>query len=692
MTRTLAPLFDPASVVVYGASDAHGSWGRAVAERLLRGEDRRPVHFVSERRPEVLGRATVRSLDELPEVPELAVLVVPSRALPAVADGVLDAGVRAVVAIAAGFGETGDEGREVEQRMARRAREAGAVLLGPNCMGVVDTGSGLHAAPWIDLAEGDVAFVSQSGNLSIDLGARAGDLGIGFSRFVSVGNQADITAAEVLEDCVVHEQTRVVAVYCEAFPGGRAFGRAALRLREAGKPVVLLAPGRSAAGARAARSHTGAMVGDRAVVDALCAAAGITRVWTPREMAEAVVALRALPPPRGRRVAVITTGGGNGVIASDAVAAAGLDVPLLPSETAELIARSVPQSASTSNPVDLIGATLSDAGNLVSVAGVLSDSGAVDAVAVTGSPFSMWFDADESLAVLERDSVGGFRDLVARTGMPIVFTTDRPASPAVAEAIAAGLVVHRDIESAARALRVACDAAIDPPGVPDEPAPEAPLSDAGYWRARGAVAGLGVPVVDAELVRSAEEAVAAAGRIGYPVVLKALAGEHKSDAGGVVLGIDSDERLTDAIGETAFRLEPVAWSVERMLDERWAFELLVGCRRDPAFGCVVAVGAGGTLTELVADTAIALGPVTAEGAGALLRRLRCAPLLLGYRDRPPLAVDAAAGVVEAVSRFAAAHPEIAELEINPLAVTPGGAWALDARIILDLEGGAHARG
>ena len=257
LTRSLRPLFAPASVVVYGASDAHGAWGRSVAERLLRGEARRPVYFVSERRPEVLGHATYASLEELPEVPELAVLVVPGRILPDVTDRVLAAGVRAVVALAAGFGETGEEGLAAERRLAERVREAGAVLLGPNCMGVVDTAAGLHAAPWLDLADGDVAFVSQSGNLCIDFADRARDLAFGFSRFVSVGNQADVTAADVLEDCVGHEATGVVAVYCEAFPDGRAFGRAAERLRAAGKPVVLLAPGRSAAGARAALSTPG---------------------------------------------------------------------------------------------------------------------------------------------------------------------------------------------------------------------------------------------------------------------------------------------------------------------------------------------------------------------------------------------------------------------------------------------------
>ncbi len=690
LTRTLDSLFAPSSVVVYGASDVHGSWGRAVAERLLRGEPERPVYFVSERRPEVLGRATVRSLDGLPEVPELAVLVVPSRVLPDVADQVLGAGVRAVVAIAAGFGETGEAGREVERRMARAAHAAGAVLLGPNCMGVVDTGSGLHAAPWIDLPAGDVAFVSQSGNLSIDFGDRARDLALGFSRFVSVGNQADVTVAEVLADCVSHDQTRAVAVYCEAFPDGRAFGRAALALREAGKPVVLLAPGRSAAGARAALSHTGAMVGDSAVVDAMCAACGAVRVWTPREMAEAVAALRTLPAPRGRRVGVITTGGGNGVIASDAVVAVGLEVPVLPPETAQLIAGAVPQSASTDNPVDLIGATLSDAGNLVSVAGLLLDSGAVDAVAVTGSPFSMWFDADESLAGLERDSVAGFRQLVDRTAMPVVFATDRPSSPTVAEAVAAGLVVHRDIESSARALRVAWDAAADPSGVLDEPAAEPPVTAAGYWVAREAVAALGIPVVPAELVHDAGQALAAAGRLGYPVVLKALAGEHKSDAGGVVLGVEGEVALEQAIAVTTERLAPGAWTVEQMLDAGPSVELLLGCRRDPAFGCVAVAGAGGRLAELAGDTAVALAPVDDDGALRLLTRLRCAALLGGYRGGPALAAGHAAAALAALSRFAAAHPEIAEIEINPLVVAAGGAWALDARIILD-QGGSHAR-
>ncbi len=690
LTRSLDPLFAPSSVVVYGASDVHGSWGRAVAERLLRGEPERPVYFVSERRPEVLGRATVSSLEGLPEVPELAVLVVPSRVLPDVADQVLGAGVRAVVAIAAGFGETGEAGREVERRMARAAHEAGAVLLGPNCMGVVDTSSGLHAAPWIDLPAGDVAFVSQSGNLSIDFGDRARDLALGFSRFVSVGNQADVTVAEVLIDCVSHEQTRAVAVYCEAFPDGRAFGRAALALREAGKPVVLLAPGRSAAGARAALSHTGALVGDSAVVDAMCAACGAVRVWTPREMAEAVAALRALPAPRGRRVGVITTGGGNGVIASDAVVAAGLDVPVLPAETAQLIAGAVPQSASTDNPVDLIGATLSDAGNLVSVAGLLLDSGAVDAVAVTGSPFSMWFDADESLAGLERDSVAGFRELVDRTAMPVVFTTDRPSSPSVTEAIAAGLIVHRDIESAARALRVAWDAAADPSGVPDEPAAERPVSETGYWAARDAVAAIGIPVPPAELVHDPGQALAAAGRLGYPVVLKALAGEHKSDAGGVALGIEDEAALEQAIAVTAERLAPGAWTVEQMLDAGPSAELLLGCRRDPAFGCVAVAGSGGTLAELTADTAVALAPVDADGALRLLAGLRCSALLDGYRGGPALAAGQAAEALAALSRFAAAHPEIAEIEINPLVVAAGGAWALDARIILE-QGGSHGR-
>ena len=296
-------------------------------------------------------------------------------------------------------------------------------------------------------------------------------------------------------------------------------------------------------------------------MDAVCAAAGVIRVWTPREMAEAAAALRALPAPRGRRVGIITTGGGNGVIASDAVAAAGLDVPVLPDATGERITASVPQVASTANPVDLIGATLSDAGNLVAVSGLLLESGAVDAVAITGSPFSMWYDADESLANLERGSVDGFLDLQQRTGMPVVFTTDRPGSPAVATAIEAGLVVGRDIESAARALRVICDAAEPPAGTPAELEAEPPVEAAGYWASRQVVAALGIPMPGAELVRTPEDGLAAAERLGYPVVLKALAAEHKSEGGGVVVGIAGPAELRAALDSTAERLGPEAWSV-----------------------------------------------------------------------------------------------------------------------------------
>jgi len=225
--------------------------------------------------------------------------------------------------------------------------------------------------------------------------------------------------------------------------------------------------------------------------------------------------------------------------------------------------------------------------------------------------------------------------------------------------------------------------------VPDEPAAEARVATAGYWEAREAVAALGIPVVPAELVRDAGEALAAAGRLGYPVVLKALAGEHKSDAGGVVLGIEDDAALERAIARTAERLAPDAWTIERMLAAGPSVELLLGCRRDLAFGCVAVAGEGGTLAELTADTAVALAPLDTDGALRLLAGLRCAPLLDGYRGGPALAAGHAAEALVALSRFAAAHPEIAEIEINPLVVAAGEAWALDARIILD-QGGSHA--
>jgi acyl-CoA synthetase (NDP forming) len=683
-------------VAVLGASDDPAKWGNSVARTLLAAAHRRPVYLVSRTRERILGQPAYRSLSDVPEAPELVVLVVPADALEQAVDAALDAGARALVAITAGLGERGAEGLALERALAERVRGAGALLVGPNCMGVVDVTTELAAAPWIVLPPGRIALVSQSGNLSFDLASRARAAAVGFSRFVSLGNQADLRAAEVVASCIEHDATRIVAVYCEDFHDGREFARAALAAAGAGKPVVLLAPGRTEAGVRAARSHTGSLATPSAVVDAACRAAGIHRVHTTCELMDLCVALHSGPArrPRGRRVAVVTTGGGNGVVAADAVSAAGLEVPALSAGLVQRLEEVAPETGSTVNPVDLIGTTLDDARLVAGVVALLLDSHEIDAAVLTGSPLAMWHGFTEELAALEEQSVPLLAAAAERTGKPLVLNPDRLETPAVRAAQEAGLPVYRDIESATTVLARLAEAGERPAeGVPPLPAvsPQ-PAARASYFEARKLLAAAGVRFVEARRVTGLDEARAAATELGYPVVLKAAGLLHKSDAGGVVLGIEDEAALALAFSDMATRLSPEEYSVERTAPLADGVELVVGCRLDRRFGPVALAGIGGLYAELLGDVQLALAPVDEEAAEQLFRRLRGAPLLRGLRGRPPVDLRAAAKALADLSRFAAAHPEVAEVEVNPLLATPAGALGLDARIVLSEDAGSVGNG
>jgi len=680
-------LFDPGSVALVGGSDDPVSWGYRTATVLLEGAHRRPVRFVSRSKPSVQGHAAFASLAALPEPAELVVLLVPAGVLEQAVSDSIDAGAKAIVAITAGVGEAGEEGRATEERIRDRVRASGAVLVGPNCMGVLDTSTELYAAPWIRLPPGDVAFVSQSGNLAFDLLYRAQEVGVGFSRFVSLGNQADVIAADVVGACADDPATRVIAVYAEDFVDGRAFVRAATAARDAGRPVVVLSPGGTEAGARAARSHTGALASDDAVTEAACEAAGAFRVRTVREMIDMIVAMRSEMRPRGRRVAIVTTGGGNAVITAEALASAGLEVPTLSDATADEVAAAVPRIGARANPVDLIDDTLNDGRLIAGVAAVLADSGEVDAVVMTGQTLSVWGGIDDEVAQTEVESVPIYLDAVRRTGVAIVVNTDRTTTEAARAARSAGVPVFRDPESVASVLAALVhDAERGPLGVAPLPDAETPIpSPDGYWGAREVVAAVGIPLAGARRVTTLDAAVSAADDLGFPVVLKGLGLLHKSDEGGVALGIADADALVSVWTSMEARLRPDAYSVERQVETAHAVELIVGARWDPRFGPVALVGLGGVAAELAPDVAVALGPVDAAAGERLLRGLRAAPLLSGYRGRPSLDVAAAASAVARLSTWAAAHPEIREIEINPLLVSPDGVVGLDARILMQEE-------
>jgi len=654
----------------------------------LRGEKHRSVYLVNRNGGEILARTAYASLADLPESPELVVLSVPAEGFEEAVDASLAAGAKALVGITTGLGETGAEGQAREAAIVERVRAAGAVLLGPNCLGIFDGETALDLG-WSELRSGSIGLVSQSGNLALELALLAEDYGLGFSRFASLGNQADLEAGELVRSLIDHEPTRVIALYCEDFRDGRDFSRAAQEAVEAGKPILLLTVGAGEVSAAAARSHTGALVSSATAVEAACRAAGMLRVRTPRELIDLAQAELARVRPRGRRVVIVGDGGGHGIVASDVAASEGLELPVLSADLQGRIAPHLPDAAPTRNPVDFAGAGEQFLAIFEDVTRIILESGEIDAALVTGyfggySEFSDEFRAQETEVAL------GMARAAADNDRALVVQSMYPHSPSLVALREAGVAVYREIEVAAWALaRLADQAECRPRGVPEVPPPVEGDRGEGYWAARELIASAGIDFPPARQVSSAGEANAAAAELGYPVVVKALGLLHKSDAGGVALGLENEQAVEQALARMA-TLSVEGYAVERMAHVAEGAELIAGCLNDQRFGPVVLVGLGGIYAELLEDTAVALAPVDDTQAEELIRSLRGAPILTGARGRPGLDVPAAARALAALSRLAASRPDLAELEINPLLVLREGARALDARLV-SRENGADAR-
>jgi acyl-CoA synthetase (NDP forming) len=684
MPRDLQPLFAPRSVAILGASNDPAKWGNWLARGALRGKHRRPVYLINRNGGEVLGEPAYRSLAELPGDPELVVIAVPARAFEQAVDDSLARNARALIGITAGLGEAGEAERLRERELVWRIREAGAMLLGPNCLGVFDASSDLGLAS-NEFPPGRIGLISQSGNLALELGLLARRYDLGFSRFASVGNQADLSVAELVTSYAAHEETEVIALYVEDFGDGRAFVDAAAN---AGKPCILITTGGSDAGERAAASHTGAMVTPSSVVAAACRAAGIWLVSTPAEMVDLAQALLSTRRLSGRRIAVLADGGGHGAIASDVAVAAGLEVPELEAELQESLKAHLPDTASTRNPVDLAGGGEEDFYNYSHMARGLLESPEVDGLLMTGY-FGGYSQYSEEFTERETDVARVIARAVEETGKPLVAQSMYPDGLPNRVLREHGIPVYLTIEAAAAAM-AALRPAPPPTGAPPLPQPQTEPFEPSYFGARELLAAAGVPFIEALRVQTLQEAVTAADGIGYPVVLKALGLLHKSDAGGVRVGITDEQSLAQAFEDMATRLAPPELSVEAMAPLSEGVELIIGSKRDAAFGPVALVGMGGIYAELLADVAEALAPVTQEQAVELIQSLHGAALLRGARGRAPVSVPSAAAALVSLSQLAAARPEIAEIEVNPLLVTPNGALALDARIIHADRGGNDA--
>lgn len=688
----------PRSVAVIGASRDSATIGGQLFHNLLTTEFHGPVYPVNPKADVVHGVVAYPSIHDVPGDVDVAFVVVPAAFVARVARECGEKGVRGLVVISAGFGETGGEGPRRQDELVEICRAYGMRIVGPNCMGVVNTSDEIRLNGTFTTVyppPGRVAFLSQSGALGLAVMQYATELGLGLSSFVSIGNSADISGNDLVAYWNEDPDTDVVLLYLESFGNPRRFARLA---REVGrrKPIVAVKSGRSAAGARAAASHTGALLAASDVtVDALFRQAGVIRTDTLEEMFDVATILANQPPPRGERVAIVTNAGGLGILCADTCEGNGLKVQPLSDATKERLRSFLPAEASVGNPVDMIAsATAEDYANAIETVGADPD---VDAMIVIYIPPQATKAAEIGHAIVGAINQIGGRIPVATTwmsrkGLPEAlqeagtrvpsFAFPEQAAIAMAHAARYGRWRDRPIGSIPRFHDSRRDEAA---GIIAEALGRA----AGEWLTAPEVQRLfecyGLRTVRSEPARTPEEAGDAAARMGSQVALKGSGPDlvHKTEVGAVALGLSGSSETAEAARAMAERVETAGLTLDGFLVQQMVeggVEMLVGVAHDPLFGPVVACSAGGTTVELLRDVAVRVTPITDLDASEMVRSLRTFPMLEGFRGAAKVDVAALEEVILRVSALVDDHAGIAEMDCNPVMVLPHGAVIVDARV------------
>jgi len=708
--RYLDSLFDPASVAVLGASLRAGSVGGTVWRNLRAGGFSGPLWPVNPKYDRLVDDPCFASVDALPGVPELAVICTPPATVPGLIQALGERGTHAAVVLTAGLDAA------TRQAMLSAARDHTLRILGPNCLGLLAPHVGLNASfAHVGAAAGQLAFVSQSGALVTALLDWARGRGVGFSHFVSMGESADVDFGDMLDWLASDARTRAILLYVESIQAPRKFMSAA-RAAARNKPVIVVKSGRSAQGQAAAASHTGALAGSDAVFDAAVQRAGMLRVDTLQQLFDAALTLdklaRGAPGIAADHVTIVTNGGGAGVLAADAVAGAGLTLAPLSDAVRGQLDTALPANWSHGNPVDIIG-DAPEARYVAALQALLADPAAgmllfthaptaivpSDHIAQALVPLLQTQATRVVSAWLGGEAVSDARQRFQTAGLACYDTPEQAVSALAMLATwrrnqaqlleAPVLDTGRDRPDLAPARQVIAEVLAAGRDTLTEP------------EAKAVLAAAGVPVAATRCTGpEADEAVAAAQAIGWPVALKILSNDisHKSDVGGVVLDLGDEAALRAAVDAMLARVrdrQPDAvlqgFTVQAMVKRSQAQELIVGASVDPQFGPVILFGQGGTAVEVIADRALALPPLNRPLARALVERTRIARLLHGWRDVPPVQMDAVLDALVAVSQLMAELPEIAELDINPLLADAHGVIALDARVrVSDQQPGGAA--
>ena len=695
---SLQPFFEPHTIAVVGAGHRRGGIGSEILHNIVSTGFTGRIMPVNLTGGEIEGMKAVSRVSEIDGDVSLAVIAVPYDQVPAVVDDCIAKKVKALLIISAGFGETGEEGRQREAAIVEKVRAAGIRMIGPNCMGIINTDPSVRLngtfAP-VSPPAGRVALSTQSGALGLAILDYAARLNIGFSTFASIGNKADVSGNDLIQYWAEDPRTDVILLYVESFGNPKTFSELA---RDIGrrKPIVAVKAGRSAAGARAATSHTGALASSDAIVEALFRQSGVIRTYTLEEMFDVAALLAHQPVPAGRRVGILTNAGGPAILAADACEANGLELPAFSDATRAALRSFLPAAASIGNPVDMIASAPPE--HYERATRLLLADPAIDSLMTIFIP-PLVTDPRAVADAIVRGSAGTQKTVLAtfmraQGAPPELGSIPSFMFPEAAATALARVAAHGDWMRRPRGVV---------PALPDLDVDAArlvvnrALSQGGGWLAPADVYAVlrAVGIAAAEPVTAATEdaAIAAAKRLGWPVAMKAVGPSilHKTDVGGVLLALAHEQAarrayqlLSDRLGS---RMTGVL--VQRMAPE--GVELIVGSTRDPSFGPVIACGTGGTLVELFKDVVFRLHPLTDVDAADMINEMRGAPLLRGYRGAPAADEGALRDTLLRISALVGACPEIHEVDINPLRVLSAGVCALDARIRVALPAPAHTR-
>lgn len=698
---SLTSFFQPRSIALVGATEREGSVGRAIWDNL-RGFSG-PVFPVNAKRAEVCGVKAYPNIAALPEVPEMVIIVTPASTVPQLMEEAGMAGVKAVIVISAGFKETGPEGAKLEAEVLAAAKRHGVRLIGPNCLGLMNPHAGLNATFASSVAQpGRVAFLSQSGALCTAILDWSHDQHVGFSAFVSTGAMTDVGWGDLIRHFGEDPNTSSIVIYMESVGDDAAAFLAAARAVAAQKPIVVIKVGRTAEASRVAASHTGAMTGSDAVLDAALRQSGVLRVDTIEELFDMAEVLAKQPLPTGRRLAIVTNAGGPGALATDALVLGHGELAELSAKTMEDLNALLPAHWSHHNPVDVLGDA--DAARFAKALGIVAGDPAVDGVLAILTPQAMTHPTNIAQEValiagqinkpllaswMGAQSVQEGRGILNAAGVP---TYDYPDEAALAFV---RMREHR--------LRLIWLSETQSAHADDDESEALPLVgemiDAVLKSGRTLMTEqeakqllhvAGIPIVETRAAYDEEAAVAAAEALGFPVVVKLLSSTitHKSDSGGVQLNLLNAAAVQQAwrlIQDNVTHLHGLAAfegvTVQRMVTQK-GIELILGVSTDAQFGPVLLIGAGGTLVEVLQDHALALPPLNHALARRWVEQTRIAKVLHGVRGQPAVDLAALDDTLVKFARLVQHERRIVELDINPLLATPDGIIALDARVVV----------